>query len=323
MRIVDRIDFAEPQTDTVLTIGSFDGVHRGHQHLIRGLVARARETGRLATALTFFPHPRAVLDTGVRPTYLSSPGERAELLAPLGLDLLVVQPFTRALAATPAEAFIGELYNGLRMRELWVGSDFALGRERGGDSETLAQLADEMGFALHIVSPFVLDGAVVSSTRVRALLRKGHVAQVAHLLGRPYAVTGCVEVGQRRGRLLGFRTANLPISPERAMPRRGVYAAWVAFEGQRYKAVVNVGTHPTFEESRPQIEAHLMGYAGNLYGHDLRVHFVAFLRPEMRFDSAEALIAQIRRDTVAGRAALSQEAEARSKDAGKPESTLS
>jgi len=241
----------------------------------------------------------------------------------VGLDTLVGQPFTRQLAATPAEAFVRELYDGLRMRELWVGADFAMGRGRGGDSETLAQLADEMGFVLHTVAPFVLDGAVVSSTRVRTLLGEGRVAEVARLLGRPYAVSGCVEVGQRRGRLLGFRTANLPISPERAMPRRGVYAAWVAFEGHRYKAVVNVGTHPTFEESRPQIEAHLMDYAGNLYGRDLRVHFITFLRPEMRFESAEALIAQIKRDTVAGRAALSQEPETRPEHVGKPESALS
>jgi len=307
MRIVERIDRARPESDTVLTIGSFDGVHRGHQHLVRKLVARAHEMDRLATALTFHPHPRAVLNTGVRPTYLSTPQERADLLAPLGLDLLVVQPFTQELAATPAEAFVGNLYAALRMRELWVGADFAMGRGRGGDTSTLDQLAAKLGFALRIVTPLMMDGDVVSSTRVRTLLNDGRVADVAHLLGRPYAVTGRVVVGDRRGRLLGFRTANVPIAPERAMPRHGVYAAWVEAEGQRHKAVVNVGTHPTFEQSHPQIEAHLIDYAGNLYGQELRVHFVAYLRPEMRFESAEALIAQIQRDTLDGRAALGAE----------------
>jgi len=304
MLVMRSIDAAQLDADTVVTIGTFDGVHRGHQYLVQKLVQRARESRRLSVVLTFHPHPRLVLNPEARPAYLSSPEERAAILGSLGLDVLVVLPFTREMAATPAEAFIGELYNKLRMRELWVGADFALGRGRQGDVAHLQELAAELGYTLQVTESLHDGGEVISSTRIRSLLANGDVEQVTRLLGHPYAVSSSVVRGVQRGRSLGFRTANLRLDAERAAPADGVYAVWAVVDGERHQAVANLGVRPSFGAGERLLEVHLLDYNDDLYGRSIVIEVVHWLRPEMRFGDVHGLIEQIRRDIAEARAAL-------------------
>lgn len=305
MRIVSSLEDAQPDSPVALTIGSFDGVHRGHQHLLAQLVAAARLEGRSSAVVTFHPHPRVVLHPNNAPTYLSTPEERAELLQRLGIDLLVVLPFTAQLASTPADEFVSQLYGALRMRALWVGPGFALGHGRGGGIPHLRSLAQRMGWKLCVAEPFVERGQVISSSRIRTLLGEGEMRQVASLLGRPYTIAGQVVPGRQRGRILGFRTANLALSPERAVPGDGVYAVWVWFDGERHAGVANIGVRPSFGAGERLLEAHLMDYEGDLYDRHVVVDFVERLRPELHFENAESLVAQIACDVQAARAILS------------------
>lgn len=311
MKIIHSLDVTQVAFDVVLTIGTFDGVHLGHRHLLEQLVRRARDTGRTSAVLTFHPHPRVLLHPELRPAYLSSPEERAVLLESLGIDLLVILPFTRELAETPAEAFVHQLYTRLRMRELWVGADFALGKGRSGNIASLQALSASLGFTLHVIEPVRNGDEAISSTRIRNLLLKGQVADAASLLGRPYSLSGTVGPGARRGRILGFRTANLHFDPLRATPANGVYAVWAVVDGQRYPAVANMGVRPSFGSGDRLLEVHLLDYEGDLYGKTLTVEFVRRLRPEMRFEDINALIAQVQHDIVEARAILSEALEHR------------
>ncbi len=290
--------------ETVLTIGTFDGVHRGHQHLLRQVVARARATGRLSAAISFHPHPRAVLRPEIAPTYLSLPEERAAWVAALGLDLFIILPFTRELADLTAQAFVRQLCAGLHMRELWVGPDFAMARDREGDVPRLRQLAGECGYDLHVVEPLHDAAGPISSTRIRALLAGGQVAEAADLLGRPYSVSGEVIHGFARGRQLGFRTANIAPPAERLLPADGVYAVWVTVQGRILAGVANVGIRPSFDAGRRLIETHLLDYDGDLYGQPMAVAFAHYLRPELRFEDVGQLIAQVQADIVTARRLL-------------------
>jgi riboflavin kinase / FMN adenylyltransferase len=315
MQLANSLDNLVLPADTVLTIGTFDGVHRGHRYLLEQLVQHARETGRLSAVLSFYPHPRLVLRPEARPACLSTPSERAAALEALAVDLLVVLPFTLALASTPAEDFIGELVRAVRMRELWVGAGFALGRSREGDITHLTQLGARLGYTLHVVEPLYDGGEPVSSTRIRGLVHHGDVAEAGRLLGRPYAISGPVVAGRQRGRALGFRTANLRLNPECATPANGVYAVRVqtsyptlasgtTANSRRYDGVANLGVRPSFGESDRLLEVHLLDYAGDLYGENVTVEFVQRLRPELVFEDTEALVAQIRRDVEQARAVL-------------------
>lgn len=305
MKIIYSFDVAQVASDVVLTIGTFDGVHLGHRYLLEQLVRRARDTERTSAVLTFHPHPRALLHPELRPAYLSSPEERAVLLESLGIDLLVILPFTRELAETPAEVFVYQLYERLRMRELWVGAGFALGRGRGGNIASLRALSASLGFTLHVLDPVRNGDEAISSTRIRNLLFKGQVADAAKLLGRPYSLSGTVSPGVQRGRTLGFRTANLNFDTSRATPANGVYAVWAVVDGQRYAAVANMGVRPSFGAGDRLLEVHLLDYDGDLYGKTLVVEFVQRLRPEMRFGDVNALIAQVQHDIAEARAILS------------------
>ena len=311
-------DLQNVDQELVLTIGTFDGVHRGHRSLLEQLVLRARQTARLSAALTFHPHPRSVLHPEMRPVYLSTPEERSEIIASLGIDLMVVLPFTEALACTPGEVFIRSLYDQLCMRELWVGPDFALGRDRAGDIETLRRLAGQLGYTLRLANPVYDEGQVISSTRIRQLLQAGDVAEAARLLGRRYAVTSVVQPGAQRGRALGFRTANLRLAPDRALPEDGVYAVWARVDGGCFQAVVNVGVRPTFDTGERLIEVHLLDYHGDLYGKRLTVEFAHRLRPEVRFPDGSALAAQISQDVARARELLGRAEDCLTNDAGQP-----
>ena len=304
MRVIHSLDGTGIDSDVVLTIGTFDGVHRGHQHLLHKLVAHAREARQLSVALTFDPHPRALLRPEAPLTVLSTLEERTTILETLGLDLLIVLPFTSNLASTPAADFVAMLCDRLHMRELWVGAGFAMGRQREGGVAQLQELTHHLGYALRVVKPLRDDGRPISSTRIRTLLSQGNVAEAARLLGRHYSVSGRVVRGSERGQSLGFRTANLRVSPERTLPANGVYAVWVLVSGHRFQGVGNLGVRPSFGGGEHVLEVHLLDYEGSLYGETLGTEFVQYLRDERRFDVAAALVDQIRRDILRARASL-------------------
>jgi riboflavin kinase / FMN adenylyltransferase len=306
MHRYDGLDEYHGDDRSVVTVGTFDGVHRGHQALVRDVVARAAAAGGPSVVVTFEPHPREVV-TGQPVPLLTTVGERADALAALGLDRLVVLPFTPALAATDGETFVRDLVCGRIGCGVFVaGHDHGFGRGRAGDAALLARLGDELGFTLAQAPAVVLDdGTVVSSSAVRAALEHGDVREAARLLGRTFAVSGRVGQGDRRGRTLGFPTANVaPDHPRKLLPAHGVYAVRVETPGGRSGGVANVGRRPTVEGQDVRLEAHLFGFDGDLYGQAVRVEFVERLREERRFASLDALTAQIREDAANARRLL-------------------
>ncbi|MCL7451652.1 MAG: bifunctional riboflavin kinase/FAD synthetase [Anaerolineae bacterium] len=304
MQLIDDLSKLSLRQETILTIGAFDGVHRGHQALIARVVNRARATNRLAGLLTFHPHPAVVLAPKRAPRYLTTPGEKVALLEGLGMDLVVLMRFDRELAATSAHDFMAQISTRLRLSELWIGADFALGRNREGDVPRLRLLGDQFGYAVYVVEPVVDDGAPISSSRIRALLLEGDVEEATELLGRYPRVSGQVVGGAARGRNLGFPTANLEVRPERAVPANGVYAVYAVLGRERYPAVANVGVRPSFDNGERTVETHIFDFDRDIYGCDLVVEFVARLRNERRFEDIGDLIAQIGKDMEAARAIL-------------------
>jgi riboflavin kinase/FMN adenylyltransferase len=307
MQVISDLAEANLNGPSLVTVGSYDGVHIGHQHLLRQMQAAADQGGYHTSVVTFHPKPKAVLAPHLQIRYLTTPAEKIMLLDALGLDLMAILPFSRETARTPAIGFVRDLVTHLKMRHLWVGPDFALGRNREGDIPRLRQIGQEMGFEVNVAEPLVQDGKVVSSTRIRNLLTRGEVRQVTSLLGRYPSITGQVIQGAQRGRLLGFPTANLSVLPERAVPGDGVYACFVWVDNERYPAVTNIGVRPSFAGAERTIESYLLGFDGDLYGLDLRMEFVDRLRPEQRFQDLHDLVAQIQFDAERAADLLDQE----------------
>lgn len=299
---LDRVALQKPST---FSIGVFDGVHLGHRYLIGELKRSARDAGHLAGVVTFDRHPDELLAPERDIRYLTTLDEKIALLEQLRLDFVVALPFTTELAQTSARDFVALLVERLLMKQLWIGPDFALGRGRRGDAEYLQTLADEFGFGLHRLHPLTHSGAVVSSTAIRGLIGEGRVREAASLLGRYPCVSGTVAHGARRGHKLGFPTANLDVNDRLMIPAAGVYAARVHWESANHSGVVNIGTRPTFDELKENLlEAHILDFSGDLYGRHLRLEFIERLRPEERFPSPEALIAQMEKDTARARRVL-------------------
>lgn len=290
-----------------VAIGAFDGVHLGHQALLGEMTARAHAAGRAAVAVTFDPHP-AVFLHGRRPSfYLTTQSDKAAHIEALGLDALVVQTFDADFASTPAGAYVDALVRHAGLRELTCGRDFALGHNREGNVAYLQRVGAERGFDVNVATPVLVDGEVVSSTRIRQALRDGAVEQAARLLGRPFELAGEVVTGLQRGRTIGIPTANVSIPEELAAPAVGVYVARARLtSGETAQAVVNIGFRPTFNgaDPRPTCEAHLLDFSGDLYGQVLRLSFIGRLRGERRFDGIDALVAQIKRDIEEARRIL-------------------
>ncbi len=296
-----------------VTIGAFDGVHRGHQALIGEMAQHAHTAERAAVVVTFYPHPSVVL-RGRRPSfYLTTPDEKAEYLAALGVDALVTHPFSQEVANIRAADFVARLIEYAGLRELWCGADFALGHNREGTVDFLRAEGERRGFTVHVAQAVQFDGEVISSTRIRQALRDGAVEQAARYLGRPFRLTGQVVEGAKRGRMIGIPTANLNVSEEHATPATGVYACRARLHaaspedaGQSYQAVTNIGFRPTFDQQEPQptVETHILGFSGDLYGQSLTLEFIARLRPEMKFSGVDALVAQIQRDIAEARKIL-------------------
>ncbi|HBX70534.1 MAG TPA: bifunctional riboflavin kinase/FMN adenylyltransferase [Chloroflexi bacterium] len=289
-----------------LTIGSFDGLHLGHQEIIRNLTAEAHQQSASAVVLTFYPHPAEVLRSRDFPFYLTTPDEKAELLVQAGVDVVITHPFDRQVAATSAQEFMTRLHQHLGMRHLKIGHDFALGRDRAGNAQTLSEIGESLGYSVEQIPPFSLDGQIVSSSRIRFLLGAGQVEEAARFLGRNFSINGTVVLGDQRGRSIGFPTANLELWEMRAIPAAGVYACRVGINGIRYDAVTNIGVRPTFEANPvpPRVETHLLDFQDNLYGASIKLEFIARLRGEQRFNSVNELIAQIHRDVAAARQIL-------------------
>src|SRR6185369_1436787 len=286
---------------SVVALGIFDGVHLGHPAILGTAITRAREAGLEAVACTFEPHPMEVLQPDRAPRPITTLADRLVLIGEAGVDAAVVLAFTRELAAVEPEAFVKDvLLERLRAREIVVGYNHRFGRGARGDARLLEDLATRAGFRAHVVPPMTVDGAAVSSSEIRSSLQRGDVVAAARSLGRPYAIAGTVTSGAGRGRTLGFPTANIE-SDRPLLVSRGVYWGRVHVDQGQHSAVVNVGVRPTFGETTLAVEAHLLDFAGDLYGRHVRLDFLDRLRDEMRFPSVEDLKAQVFRDIAAAR----------------------
>lgn len=292
---------------TWLTIGVFDGVHRGHQQVIRQLTAGAQQAGAPAAVVTFWPHPATVLGSG-KVRCLTTPDERAELLSSLAVDALITQAFDAQLADTSADDFVGRLKERLDVRHMLIGYDFALGKGREGNAARLLEIGRRLGYAVEVIPALGDESGVISSTEIRKLVATGDVAEAAKLLGHSYALHGPVIHGDGRGRDLGFPTANIQYPPEKILPSNGIYACWAWIDGRRYTAAVNVGIRPQFQSATiaPLVEAYLLDFDSDIYAQDVRLEFVARLRDESRFASVPELVQQIQRDVTRTRELLSQ-----------------
>lgn len=290
----------------IVTVGTFDGVHRGHWQVLQEICRRARATSGRSILVTFHPHPLRVVRPEHAPPLLTTPAEKREVLAESGLEYVVFLPFTRTLQRYPARRFVEEILVGrIGMKELVIGYDHGFGRDREGGVQTLRRIGVELGFAVDVVEAFVAEGEPVSSSRIRRLLEVGDPAAAARLLGRPYSVEGVVVRGERKGRELGFPTANIEVgNPEKALPKEGVYAAYGWVRGTRVPGLLHLGPRPTFPGFSPTIELHLLDWSGDLYGHHLRVEVVDRIRDIRPFPSVEALVQAIRGDERDGRRIL-------------------
>ncbi len=296
MQVFESITAAHLQGPTHLTIGSFDGMHRGHRALIAAMQEAAHAQGAACGLLTFHPHPRAVLHPDQPIASISSLAERLKLYAQAGLDFTIVHPFTRRTAQTEPEDFMDLLKAHLALTDLWIGPDFAMGRNRRGDAAFLRAYGEKIGVQVHVAPEFRWEGAPVRSSLIRQTIARGNLAWANVWLARFFTISGVIIHGDHRGRQLGFPTANLSISQNRVHPADGVYAAWATVEGRRFPAVVNIGVRPTVNGRKRLIEAHLMGFDEDIYGRCLELAFVARLRDEMKFPGLDALKAQIARD---------------------------
>lgn len=292
---------------TAVTVGTFDGVHRGHLDLIARLVVRARELGLPSLAVTFDPHPLAIVNPAAAPPLLTVRDEKLEVLAETGLDYLAVVEFTPTLAALSADDFVTRvLCARFRMRDLLIGHDHGLGRERAGTADVLAALGAAHGYGVGVVEPVAApDGRWISSTMIRRSVAGGDLAHATEFLGRPYSISGTVVPGAQRGRALGFPTLNLSAPPPRKLlPPDGVYAVRVQTPQGAYSGMMNLGGRPTFNDDARTIEAYLFDVSGDFYGQHVRVDIIKRLREIRRFPTSEALVAQIRDDEIAARFAL-------------------
>lgn len=293
---VNNLADLHEEKPTFVAIGSFDGVHLGHQAVLKSMVEAAQKVGAQTAVLTFFPHPRRVIQNLTDPYYIATLEDRVKWIAELGVNIVITQPFNEAVRSTRAADFVRQLRDHLNMRQLW-GGDFALGYKREGDVPTLRRLGEELGYTVELVDGLVeWDGELVSSSRIRRCLRAGDMENVSGCMGRPYRVHGTVVEGDKRGRTIGFPTANLAYWEEQLLPANGVYATWAWVGEKRYMAATNIGVRPTFDHGPRTVEAYLLDFSGNLYGQTVCLEFIRHLRPEVKFANLDELVAQIQAD---------------------------
>ena len=309
MEIEQELASVTPQGETLLAIGVFDGVHAGHRYLLKQLQKRAAEKHLLSGVLTFNPHPQSVLHPDDQLPWLSNLEDRVTTLQQLGVNIVAVLTFTPELAQLTAQDFMSLLKKYLKMRGIIVGPDFALGRGGEGNISLLRTLGDQMEFTLEVIPPYTISGELVSSTLIRQALIQGDMKRVEKLMGHHFYLRGKVITSDKRGRALGFPTANLDIKPQQALPNNGIYATITHVDGKQFPSATNIGTRPTFGEGQRMVETHLLNYKGNLYSKEIRVEFVQKLRDEKRFASSEELKTQIEKDVRKVQALLAKDAE--------------
>jgi len=281
----------------VLTIGNFDGQHLGHRYLLSTVVNRARERGGTPMVLTFDPHPVQVLNPNVDFQFLTTPEEKLAWFESVGVEHLVILEFTKSFAGLSPEEFVESiLRDGLGVRELFVGEHFVFGKGRAGNTATLARLGKQANFQVHLLKPLGSEDRVVSSTRIRKLIQSGKMEEAQECLGRPYSLQGKVIEGDQRGQALGCRTANLRLPVGRVIPPDGIYATTMRWKDRLFNSVSYIGTRPTFGQGERLLEVHLLDEDGALYGEDIQVYFLKFLRGDEIFESSEALAARMALD---------------------------
>ena len=297
-----RKDHGKPMA---VALGSFDGVHRGHQAIIHETVHRAREAGALAGVFTFHPHPLKVLAPDRAPGLITALPQKVRILGDLGVDCLILKSFTKDFASTDFRQFVEEyLIKYLQVTAVVIGEDFRFGRDSAGNAHAMEELGKEYGFAVKIFETIGVEGVEVRSTLIRDMIQHGAVDELVTYLGRPYTFWGTVTHGDGRGRTLGFPTANLALSDDFLIPPYGVYAVNMILAGKKYPGVANIGLRPTFNKNELSIEIHLIDYTGNLYNETVEVELIQMLRPERFFRSVDELIAQVALDTNQAREIL-------------------
>ena len=302
-------DIKEPFDRAVVTIGNFDGMHLGHQLLFSEVVGRAYRSGGTSVVVTFDPHPLKVLrPDGIK--LISSTEQKIELIRLAGIDVLVIIPFDREFAKTPALDFVNNiLVDTIGVQDLVVGYDYAFGRGREGNIDFLRRQGEEKGFPVTVVEAHCEDGVLVSSTKIRELVMEGRMRDVRRLLGRYYQIRGEVQRGRQRGGTeVGFPTANLKVSEEDLCPKKGVYVTQVIYAGKIYGGVSNIGYNPTFGENELVAETHIFDFNHDIYGHSIKINLLRHLRGEKKFNSVAELTAQIKRDVEVARGVLSRAA---------------
>jgi riboflavin kinase/FMN adenylyltransferase len=296
-------------TSSIITLGNFDGLHLGHQELIKTVIRHAEETGSLSMVVTFRPHPLKILAPEKCPPLISIYEEKIQLLEKLGIDVLVKIPFTLDFSTMEPRDFVKNiLVDLLGAKEIFVGYNYRFGKGRKGNIRMLQDLGKELGFVVREVQQVSLNGEVISSTRIRELIKSGDVRHASKLLGRPYALWGIVVKGDGRGRGLGFPTAN--IAPKHSIiPSNGVYAVRLFVRDNHYNGIVNIGMRPTFDAKSLAIEVHIFDFDEDIYGEEVNLYFISKIREEKRFGSADALINQINADIKTAKDILSHSAE--------------
>ena len=304
MQVIFNLNEIEkPLSDPVLTIGNFDGVHKGHLVLFDKVKERAKAIGGQSVVMTFEPHPLKIMRPANGPQLITPTGQKLELIEKAGIDIIVCVSFDRPFAAIPARDFVNNiLVQKIGIKEIVVGYDYTFGHSREGDSNLLREMGRDLGFVVHLVGPVQIDQTLVSSTSIRRLIQEGRLAEAKVLLGRDFEVQGTVVKGQNRGaRLLGFPTANLNPHAE-LLPKRGVYAIKLLIDDVFYNGVTNVGVNPTFGDTGLTVETHVLDYSGDLLGKTIKVLFLKRLRDEKAFKTVEELSDQIARDIAQAKA---------------------
>ncbi|MEX0929119.1 MAG: bifunctional riboflavin kinase/FAD synthetase [Balneolales bacterium] len=287
--------------DSVVTVGTFDGVHEGHKSLIQTVVGKARKRNARSIVVSFDPHPREIIDPGFRIKLLTTMEERREIMGDLGVDILVVIPFDRDFSLLGSDEFVEQIiYDKVGLTEFVIGYDHHFGRDRKGSLSTITTLGERLGFDVHIVKAHEVDKVTVSSTTVRkALEEKGDVGFARQFLGRPYRISGTVVHGDKRGELMGFPTANIkPDNKKKVIPQNGVYAVDVLTEGKKYRGMMNIGVRPTFTGEGRTLEVNIFDFNQDLYGISLEIYFLDRIRDEKKFAGMEELIAQLENDKI-------------------------
>ncbi|MFH1008658.1 MAG: bifunctional riboflavin kinase/FAD synthetase [Candidatus Latescibacterota bacterium] len=305
MKIIDRIDSFPSLDHPVVTVGTYDGVHLGHQEILREMRCKAKIRKGTSVVLTFEPHPQTVIAPESAPFLLTTKAERIAMLQKEEMDETLFLPFNEEMARLDAEDFVREiLVEGIGAEVVVLGTNHAFGRGRSGNLQSIKRLGERFGFEVAAVPPLIVDGAPVSSTRIRRLISEGRVADASRLLGRPYSLAGEVIWGDGRGRRLGFPTANLKIDhPRKLLPGDGVYAMWAEWNGARFPALMNIGFRPSFRSGRA-IEVHVLDFEETIYGATVRAYFVEKIRAERTFEGPEALSRQITKDIERARTLL-------------------